>query len=121
MKTTVKLKITVTVDAEQFISEVLGTDYIQYDWWYSEKYLGNYDWNRIPTDHDEKFISVIVYDPNTYESDRKLILKKLSVNDIANAYGSLIALGFNLDYSDMDSVSGDNVIQYACFGDLVYG
>ncbi len=126
MRTSTKLNITITVDAEEFVTVVLGSAFTTWSWWTEFKMIGDYDWDNIPTDHDLKFVSLAIWDPESYSStewvdEQGLIRKSLSVNDIAKAFGKLVSEGYTLDHEDLDACGGDSVMQTAVLGEVTYG
>jgi hypothetical protein len=124
--TATKLNITITVDAKEFVSAVLGSSFTTWSWWQEFKYVGDYGWNNPPTDHNLKFVKLGIVDPESYDTcdnyaDMKIKRKSLSVNDIAKAFGKLVSEGYTLDPEDLDAIGGDAVMQTAVLGEVTYG
>jgi hypothetical protein len=124
--TATKLNITITVDAKEFVSAVLGSSFTTWSWWQEFKFVGDYGWDTIPTDHNLKFVKLGIVDPESYDTcdnyaDMKIKRKSLSVNDIAKAFGKLVSEGYTLDHEGLDAIGGDAVIQTAVLGEVTYG
>lgn len=111
-----KLTVTIEVDREEFLNEMLGTAFYYWDWWHKVKYDKGYDWNTYPDDNDTKFLTLGISDPDD-ETERKTIRKKVSVNDIVRAYEKS---GYKR-YSDLDAASSDFIMQCVFFDEAVYG
>lgn len=122
MKTATKVNITISVDAHEFVSAVLGSSFTTWSWWTEFKFVGAYDWDNIPTDHNLKFVKLGIQDP-AYGFDEDLWTKRksLSVNDIAKAFGALVSEGYTLNHEDLDAIGADSVMQYAVLGEVTYG
>lgn len=126
METSTKLNINITVDAKEFVSVVLGSSFTTWSWWTEFKFVGDYGWDTIPTDHNLKFVKLGIMDPDSYSAcddynDVKTKRKSLSVNDIAKAFGKLVSEGYTLDHEDLDAIGGDSVMQTAVLGEVTYG
>jgi hypothetical protein len=126
MKTATTLTVTVRLDAEEFMSAVLGSGWLGWSWWKAFGYLNGYSDDNLPTDPSEKFILVGVENPDRYDRDTfptpaSIKSAKLSMNDIAMAYGALVSLGWDVNHEDLDACGADNIMQYAVLGDIVYG
>ena len=124
--TATKLNINITVDAKEFVSVVLGSSFTTWSWWTEFKFVGDYGWDTIPTDHNLKFVKLGIMDPDSYSAcddynDVKTKRKSLSVNDIAKAFGKLVSEGYTLDHEDLDAIGGDSVMQTAVLGEVTYG
>lgn len=124
--TATKLKITITVDAKEFVSTVLGSSFSTWSWWQEFNFVGDYGWDKIPTDHNLKFVKLGIWNPDSYSSaewdtEIKVERKSLSVNDIAKAFGKLVSEGYTLDHEDLDAIGGDSVMQTAVLGEVTYG
>jgi hypothetical protein len=111
----ITVTIPVTVNAEDMWSNVFGGG-----WEYSSvritvKYGVGANWQTIGT------ATVTIGDD---AEERKTAT--LTVQDLAEAYGKLIAMGYHhcgapIELDDMDSCSSFDVLQMAVFGELVYG
>jgi len=111
-----KLEIKIEVDAQEFVEHVLGSSFMIWSWWRTFTYDKGYSWDVFPDDHDLTYFTIGATDPNDVEGERQVI-KRMSVNDIAKAF----ALSGHRNYEDMDSASGDWVMQHALFGEAIYG
>lgn len=107
------ITIPVQVEAEEFWSCVLGSAWETWDWWQSIKYSEGADWDKVGE------ITVSIDDP---EDEDKAVSKTLTVQDLATAYATLLAeVGELVNWQDLDAVSGDNILQIAVLGEVVYG
>ncbi len=125
-KTATTLTVTVRLDAEEFMTAILGSGFLGWSWWKSLGYLNGYSDDNLPTDPSEKFILASVanpdrYDRDTYPAPASMKSAKLSMNDIAMAYGALVSRGWDINHEDLDACGADNIMQYAVLGDIVYG
>ena len=123
METATKVNITISVDAHEFVSAVLGSSFTTWSWWTEFKFVDGYDWDTTPSNHNLKFVKVGIQDPESYDidDDVKTKRKSLSVNDIAKAFGELVSKGYTLDHADLDAIGADSVMQYAVLGEVTYG
>jgi hypothetical protein len=120
------MKVEIELSREQVedtISGVLGASYNHWFWWQVEDYDNGYDWNKLPADLEEKFLTVSILDPDKYfdnelEEDCETITKKLSVADILRAWSSCSVQGYRL--TDEDACSSDAVMQTAVLGTVEY-
>ena len=121
------MKVEIELSREQVedtIGGVLGASYNHWFWWRVEDFDKGYDWNKLPADLEEKFLTVAILDPETYfedelEEDCKTITKKLSVADILRAWSVCSVAGYQM--SDEDACSSDAVMQTAVLGEVTYG
>jgi uncharacterized protein YwlG (UPF0340 family) len=111
----ITVTIPVTVNAEDMWSNVFGSG-----WEYSSvpitvKYGAGCDWEHMGT-------ALVTIGED--EEDRQT--RNLTVMDLAEAYGKLIAMGYHhcgapLSLDDMDACASFDILQVAVFGELVYG
>ncbi len=104
--------IPVQVEAEEFWSCVLGSAWETWDWWQSIKYSEGSDWDKVGE------ITVSIDDP---ENEDEVITKTLGVQNLANAYATLLSEVSDINWQDLDAVSGDNILQIAVLGEVIYG
>lgn len=109
--------IEVEIDAQELWSGVLGSAYESFEWWLGEKYVGDADWETPGQ------VIITYEDPDTNEAKRKT----LDVNDFARAYQMALKNknyhcgSYKIDIEDPDACVGDIVMQYAIFGEIIYG
>lgn len=114
------------VPTRELISAVMGSgwDEADYDWWRTTPiYAQDCDWNTIPSDPDAVYVKVAIAHPDTYETDEpaKVIIRALSVNDIARGVNAIIAQCPWTRWDDLDAGDGDAILQYAMLGEVTYG
>jgi hypothetical protein len=114
-----KVTIPVVVDAEQFWSAVFGSAWETWDWWVSLNYLEGSDWDKVGQ------VEIAGLDPDG-DQETDIIKKVLGLDDIVKAFSKAVTDnksfgGFDPHELDLDACDGDVVIQYAMFGDVVYG
>jgi len=124
--TTQHTQITMPVPTKELISGVMGSgwDEAGYDWWRTTPiYAQEYDWDIIPSDPDAIYFKLAIANPDTYETDEpaKVIVKALSVNDIARGVNAIIAQCPWTRWDDLDAGDGDAILQYAILGEVTYG
>lgn len=111
-----KVTVTQEVNAKEFFSNILGSSPFHWEWWTQEEYDEGYDWDTHPTDWGLPFLTVSILDPDD-EDEEKEITKKLSLNDLVQAY----TRSGHRDWENHDASSSDNVLQIAVFGEILYG
>lgn len=126
MKTATTLTVTIGLDAEEFMSAVLGSGFLGWSWWIYCAYFNDYSADNLPTDPSEKFILAGIKNPEYDDRDifprpASIQANKLSMNDIAMAYSALVSRGWKINHEDLDACDADNIMQYAVLGDIVYG
>jgi len=111
-----KIAITVEVERDEFLSEILGSAFETWDWWRGWEYDDGYEWDIHPTDNDLPFLTLMVEDD---ENEELTITKKLSVNDIVKGY---VKSGAK-DWQNLDAGSSDWIMQCAFFDSTepIYG
>lgn len=111
--------IPVSVNAEEFWSAVFGSAWETWEWWVGLNYLEGSDWDKVGQ------VEITALDPDgNQETDT--IKKVLGLDDIVNAFTKAVTDnksfgGFDPHELDLDACDGDVVIQYAMFGDVIYG
>lgn len=122
--TTQHTYLTLPVPTQELISSVMGSgwDEAGFDWWRGCNYAKGYDWNTIPSDPDAVYVVLGIGDPEEAdESDRKVTLRALSVNDIVQGVNAIVAQCPWVRWDDMDANDGDAVLQHATLGEVTYG
>ncbi len=114
--TTITITVPVVIEADRLWSEVFG---------------GGYEYApavcRVKFDHGttwEKAGVAQVFIENP-ENDMALVDRRVVIDDIAEAYGKLLAMGYHhcgapLDLDSFDSCASFDVLQMAVFGELVF-
>ena len=121
------MKIEIELSREQVedtIGGILGASYNHWFWWRDETFNEGFEWNKLPTDLEEKFVSVSILDPEKYFEDERedecpLITKKLSVADILRAFSVCSVDGVRVN--DEDACSSDAIMQIAVLGEITFG
>jgi len=110
--------VPLTVSVEKLWSEVMGGGWEYMPWWSGVKYLGDADW-QTPGSFE-------ITTNNPDDDDEPEVTKTFNIDDLARGYALAVSTGFYhcgapLSLDDMDSCSSDGVLQFAFFGELVYG
>lgn len=115
MNQVITVQVPVMVDAQALWSETFGSG-----WEYSSvairvRYQGDADWETPGT------ASVTIGDtPDERQT------AEITVQDLATAYGKLIAMGYHhcgapIALDDFDACASFDMLQMAVFGELIYG
>lgn len=119
---TINPKLT-RAEKHELVSAILGSAFESYPWWTAVIFTADHEWDTLPADDDEKFLTIHGDDPEGTEGNGNFVAD-LSVNDIVKAY-----FASNLPYPDecshcgdfdIDADEGDLVIQYAVYGTAVF-
>lgn len=116
----VKIDLVLKVDIEEWWSNIFGCAYEQLPWWYGEEFHDGASW-EVPGD-----VTLTAESPfeatDEDDSEVKLITKRFTVEDIRVAFGNALYNNYDLlDFDSYDCYSGDKVLQYAMYGELVFG
>lgn len=112
------ITIPMTMDAEEFWSEIMGSTEFYEEWWAAVKFKDGAQWDKPGK------VDITVY--TDVDSSTETVTKTLDIDDLAKAYGEVIAkpyyhCGGTVDIHNMDSCASDIVLQQAMFGDVIYG
>ena len=118
MKVTLTKQTSITMDATELWSAVMGSGWETHPWWYSVKYLEG-DWDvpgRVQVavsnpDHPDSDIDITQVDLDALI----LAVKVVAAGDYVDA-----CTGQDIDWEDIDSCVGDLVMQIAVLGEEVY-
>ena len=108
--------VPLAMDADEVWSDVFGSGYEYSPWWYKVTFSSGADWDKAGTATIKHW---------SKDSEDTLETTKITVEDLAKAYATLIAEkwthcnGCGLD--DPDACSSDVVLQMAVFGEIIYG
>lgn len=112
-----KITIPLTIDADEVWSDIFGSGWEYSDWFVGVKYHDGGDWD-IPSN-----ITIRHWDPET-EGER-VISTDLSVKQVLEAYAKLLSERYthcgNCALDDPDACTSDAVLQYAVYGEFIYG
>lgn len=113
MNTQDKVLVSIEVDKSEFLSEILGSGFDYWHWWYGVKYSDGYNWDKHPDDNDEPFLTLTIENPYKQGNTTRVV----SVNQILE--------GFRMSkyrrWEDFDACQGDYIMQCVLFGEAVYG
>jgi hypothetical protein len=106
-----KVKITSWVDETEFWSAIMGSGWESWEWWKDISYRGSADWDK------PGVVTLTAYDPDTGEDE---YTADLTIAELVKAYEE-VNTTTRIHWEDLDSVSGDAILQVAVLGDIVYG
>jgi hypothetical protein len=123
-----EVEVRVTDERRQDILEgILGSCFWTWSWWRETDYSEGFDWDTYPEDSTEKFLTLTIADPEADEWDddyeERSVTKSLSVDDILRAFFECAGSGPSGArlLAQEDAQSGDAVLQWVMFGEIVYG
>ena len=105
--------VPVSVKAEDFWSEVLGSGWESSPWWTNIEYGEGSDWDKVG--------ELTITGWSAEGEDQGSTVKTLNIGDLAEAFGKCIAEGYRVNLEDLDADSGDAVIQMAVYGEVLFG
>ena len=115
MNETLTVQVPVTIDAQDLWSETFGSG-----------------WEYVAVEVDVDFQDDAAWDkPGTAivtigdEDDEERQTATITVQDLANAYGKLVAMGYHhcgapIALGDFDACASFDMLQMAVFGELIY-
>ena len=112
--------ITIPVDTQDYMMNILGSVYWTYPWWQKIEYVDGCDSLNLPPTDTEHYVCATILDPND-EEEVATITKWLSVNDLVEAGNKAFTLCPWVRWDDMDATDGDIVMQVALLDAYVYG
>ena len=106
------ITIPMTVPAEDFWSNTMGSGWEYGYAWVGIKYLDGADWDKLG-----RFV-ISYLDHNDDEGEEKVLTKELGVEDLAKAYGVAVSEGYfhcgsRWDWEDQDACTSDGILQIA--------
>jgi hypothetical protein len=109
-------RLTVEVPDKDVWSAVFGSGFETWGWWRDVTYLDNADWDKPGR------VQVVIDDPEYPEGSGKVIGPILSLHDVVAAINNCTRDGhIERGWDDWDACDGDAILQYAVFGDIIYG
>lgn len=117
-KNTGSIVIPVVIPCIDLWSNVMGSGWEYMGWWSSVDYLEGSDWDIVGS------FDITANNPD--DSTEPEQTKRFNIDDLARGYALAIQNNFrhcgsHIDLYDMDACSSDAVLQYAFFGELIYG
>lgn len=109
------ITVPVQFKAEDFWSEIMGSAWESWDWWVTLDYSEGADWDKVGE------ITVTSWDGEGECEEDGTLTKTLTIQDLAEAYGKCLAEGCRINIHDLDACQGDQILQMAMFGEIVYG
>lgn len=114
-----KMEVTLLV-SKQLLWETLGSGWENGYAWVGIKYLGDADWNKIGR------FEMSYLDAEGDEGDEEVLTKEMGIEDLARGYKLAVENDFHhcgsaLSLDNQDFCSADAILQYAIYGDLIYG
>lgn len=117
MKVTLTKQSSVTLDADDLWSAVMGSGWETWPWWQSVKYLEG-DWD-VPGR-----VQVSIDDPDAEDA---ALVRVITLSALIDAVHTVNERGFvdlctgrPIDWEDLDACVGDLVLQIAIFGKEIY-
>lgn len=112
------IKVEIEIEKEALWQGVFGGGWENASWWHSLKYGVGGSWENI----GDGTFTLRCEDP---EDEDKTITKKLTIDDLAKAYGIALSrnyhhCGSTWDIKDSDLCVSDGLLQIAFFGDVMY-
>lgn len=110
-----KITIPKRIDADELWSDVFGSGWETYEWWYGHRYEDGADW-------DKAGVAVIT---SASEDGEGQYITPITIDDLVLAYTRLSQSdythcgGFTLDAPD--ACTGDAILQLCIYGELVFG
>ena len=134
--------IDLNISPSEIVESVLGSAFDLNDWWHVVEYVDTCDWDRFPVgaagiDYDAPFLRLAIDNPEGGPRVRRFV-------SMADILGGLVAWWLSREAAaaavdglaavnkwrrsvlsdgelDLDSDSGDCIMQYVVLGDVVYG
>jgi hypothetical protein len=99
------------VDAAEFWSAIMGSAWESWSWWRKVQYLDGADWDKPGQ------VKITMENP----SGDLPMTETLELQDLVAAYTKALKAGdLRDDWDNLDAGSGDVVMQYALYGEIVY-
>jgi hypothetical protein len=112
--------IPMQVNAQDLWESTWGSGFETWSWWRRLDYVGDAAWDVIGK------VKLGVTDPND-PSERKIKTKTIGLDDIVAAVAGLAAVQPTVwgtpvtDFESWDACVSDAVLQFAVFGEVIYG
>ena len=125
--------MTPLISRADFLTEILGSSWDQagYPWFVDVIYAEGYDWDLVPFDGNKKFVTVVLIQPDLDPDDVYVtadnMTRHLSGNELIKAAETLgyfdqaKANDTGLYPFDIDADIGDQIIQQAVYGKVIFG
>lgn len=97
----------------EFWQNIVGSCFETWSWWTGWSYEEGSSWEKPGA------ILLDAIDPDY--GDLLFEDKRITLEDMAKAYGELVSQGYRLDPTDLDADAADVIVQQAAFGEVVYG
>lgn len=102
------VQINISMDAQDFWTKILGSHWEEYPWWVGVKYLDGAAWNKVG--------KVKVEAHHDIEGSRGA--KVIGIDDLVEAYDTLISKGVKIDLGNLDARTGDLILRQAVTGTI---